>query len=48
MTSCRAQALSTCSMSHLTLGGKKFAGGRVHRDRRADENDSVEEILGKR
>ena len=48
MTSWGAQALSTCSMSRLTLGGKKRAGGRVHRDRRADENDSVERILGKR
>ena len=36
------------SMSRLTLGGKKRAGGRVHRDRRAEENDLVGPILGKR
>ena len=37
-----------CRMSRLTLGGKKRAGGRVHNDRRAEENDLVGPILGKR
>ena len=32
---------------HHVHVGKKRAGGRIHRDRRADENDSVEQILGK-
>ena len=48
MKFCGAQALAICSMSRLTLGGKKRAGGRVHRDRRADESDAVNSLLGKR
>ena len=45
---CGAQALALCSMSRLTLGGKKRAGGKVYRDRRTDESDAVNSLLGKR